>query len=71
MPALEDTCTQLVALPGMGSVRTFQRKDLQGVRILPVTGFEHYLIFYAVAGKSMKIIRVLHAARDFPTIFKE
>jgi toxin ParE1/3/4 len=71
VPALEDTCTQLVALPGMGSVRTFQRKDLQGVRIMPVTGFESSLIFYAAAGKSIKVIRVLHAARDFPTIFTE
>jgi toxin ParE1/3/4 len=69
LPALEKTCTQLVALPGMGSVRAVQRKDLQGVRILPVTGFEHYLIFYIAAGTSIKVIRILHAARDFPTIF--
>jgi toxin ParE1/3/4 len=69
VPALEATCRQLVALPNMGSARTFQRKDLKGTRILPVTGFEHYLIFYTVAGRSMKVIRVLHAARDFPTIF--
>jgi plasmid stabilization system protein ParE len=46
VPALETTCEQLVALPGMGSTRTFRRKDLKSVRILPVTGFEHYLIFY-------------------------
>ncbi len=71
LPALEETCTQLAALPGMGSVRTFQRKDLKGTRILPVTGFENYLIFYAAAGKSITVLRILHAARDFPTIFKE
>src|SRR6266446_10318512 len=69
VPALEATCTQIVALPGMGSARTFQRKDLQDVRILPVTGFENYLIFYAAAGRSIKVLRILHAARDFPTIF--
>jgi toxin ParE1/3/4 len=69
VPALEATCAQLVALPGMGSSRTFQRKDLQGVRIMPVTGFESYLIFYTASGKSMKVIRVLHTARDFPTLF--
>ena len=69
VPALEETCTQLVALPGLGSARTFQRKDLQGVRILPVTGFEHYLIFYTAVQKNVKVVRVLHAARDFPTIF--
>ena len=69
VPALEEACTQLVALPGMGSARTFQRKDLQDVRLLPVTGFENYLIFYAAAGKSIEVLRILHAARDFPTIF--
>jgi toxin ParE1/3/4 len=69
MPALEETCTQLVRLPGMGSIRPFRHLDLKGVRMLPVTGFEHYLIFYSVVSKRIKVIRVLHAARDFPTIF--
>ena len=69
MPALEATCEQVIALPGMGSARTFQRKDLQGVRIVPVTEFEHYLIFYTAVRKHVKVLRVLHAARDFPTLF--
>jgi len=29
----------------MSSARTFQRKDLKDVRILPVTGFEYYLVY--------------------------
>jgi len=53
----------------MGSARMFQRTDLKGVRMLPVTGFERYLIFYAGAGERMHVLRILHAARDFPTIF--
>ena len=69
VPALEATCTQLVALPRLGSVRNVGHKDLKGVRIVPVTGFEHYLIFYTTTGKNLKVLRVLHAARDFPTIF--
>ena len=69
VPALEETYEQLVALPGMGSIRNFGRKDLKGVRMLPVTGFEQYLLFYAAAGTSLKVIRILHAAHDFPTIF--
>jgi plasmid stabilization system protein ParE len=54
----------------MGSVRNFVRKDLQGVRMAPVTRFERYLLFYRAAGSSIKVIRVLHAARDFPTLFQ-
>ena len=71
VPALEATCEQLVVLPRIGSARTCARTDLKGVRMVPVTGFEHYLIFYTVVRKSIKVIRVLHAARDFPTICKE
>ena len=70
VPALEQTHAQLEALPGMGSVRQFRRKDLEGVRIIPITGFEHYLLFYTAAGTSIKVLRILHAARDFPTIFE-
>jgi toxin ParE1/3/4 len=69
VPALEATCMQIAALPSMGSSRTFQRTDLHGVRMMPVTGFEHYLIFYSTLLKRITVIRVLHAARDFPTIF--
>ena len=70
VPALEATCEQLLSLPSLGSVRQFRREDLNGVRILPVTGFERYLIFYAPTGKSIHVIRVLHGARDFPSIFE-
>jgi toxin ParE1/3/4 len=70
VPALEETFAQLEALPGMGSVRNFVQADLQGVRMLPVTGFEHYLLFYIPAGTSVKVIRILHAARDFPKLFE-
>jgi len=70
VPALEETCTQLLALPGLGSARSFQRADLTGVRVMPVTGFENYLIFYTAIQKQVKVVRVLHAARDFPTIFQ-
>jgi toxin ParE1/3/4 len=70
VPALEHTHAQLVALPGMGSVRHFGRTDLQGVRIIPVSGFEHYLLFYTALGTHVRVLRILHAARDFPTIFE-
>ena len=69
VPALEATCAKLVALPGLGSVRTFRSTDLTEVRILPVTDFEHYLIFYTAVQKNVKVLRMLHAARDFPSIF--
>jgi toxin ParE1/3/4 len=70
VPALEATYAELVALPGMGSVRHVRRKDLQGLRMMPITGFEHYLMFYMSTRKHVKVLRILHAARDYPTIFQ-
>jgi len=70
VPAVEETCVQLVALPGLGSVRHFRQESLQGVRMIPVTGFEHYLLFYTALPTTVKVLRILHAARDFPTIFR-
>jgi plasmid stabilization system protein ParE len=49
--------------------RTFRRTDLKGVRMMPVTGFEHSRIFYTAVRKTVKVLRVLHAARDYPSIF--
>jgi len=69
VPTLEATVAQLVALPGMGSVRQFRRTDLKGVRMIPVTGFEHYLLFYSTTGTRVKVLRILHTARDFPPLF--
>ena len=69
VPALEDTCTQLLALPGLGSARSFQSAEIKDVRQMAVTGFENYLIFYSATKRSITVLRILHAARDFPTIF--
>ena len=56
VPALEETFAQLEALPGLGSVRHFGRTDLQGVRIIPVTGFAHYLLFYRLCDSNRTIL---------------
>jgi toxin ParE1/3/4 len=68
VPALAATYAQLVVLPGMGSVRNFVRKEIKGVRAMLVTGFENSLIFYTALWKHVKVLRILHAARDFPAI---
>ena len=70
VPALEETYAQLEALPGMGSVRHFGRKDLQGVRIIPDTGFESYLIFYMPRKDGIAIERVIHASQDYQRLIE-
>jgi len=46
------------------------QEGLQGVRVMPVTGFEHYLIFYSTTRTHVSVLRILHAACDFPSIFE-
>ncbi len=59
-----DRMMQLVAAnPFAGAVRKFDSTDLSDVRLLVVSGFERYNIYYTVSSEHIEIIRVLHSAR--------
>ena len=45
--------------------------ELDGLRMLRIPKFEKYLVFYRPVPEGTEIIRVLHAARDIPSIFGE
>ena len=55
-------------MPGIGAAMCFRHPRLAGVRMLPVRGFEHHLIFYRPTGDGIELIRVYHAARDVDAI---
>jgi toxin ParE1/3/4 len=44
---------------------------LAGMRRVPVTGFEYYLIFYLPHEGGIDVIRVLHGARDLDSLFDQ
>jgi len=69
LDAAEAAFAQLAALPSLGQAVPFQSTLAQGMRVWRVEGFERYLIFYRLAESSLEVVRVLHVARDFPTIF--
>lgn len=69
--AVESTCELLVTMPEMGSPRTFNNPELEGLRMWPMKKFEKYLIFYRSTPEGIEIVRVLHGARDIPAIFEE
>lgn len=50
--------------PGIGRVRRFQHPMLRGARSLAVRGFPNYLIFYKPIDAGIRIIRIIHGARD-------
>jgi toxin ParE1/3/4 len=69
--ALERIREMLADLPEIGSIRSFNNKELAGLRMLRIPKFEKYLIFYRPVPEGTEIIRVLHAARDIPSLFGE
>ena len=44
---------------------------LEGLRMWLVSGFENYLVFYIERTHFIDIVRVLHAARDIPSMLRE
>ena len=67
--ALQHVCELLVELPEAGSARTFRNPEMKGVRMLPVRKFNNYLIFYRSAPGGLEIVRIVHGARDLPSLF--
>lgn len=62
---------QLSEMPGIGSPREFKNPRLSGVRVWPVPGFRKHLIFYQATDEGIRVLRVLHAARDIPGLLEE
>ena len=63
------TVQTLVRSPYLGERCTFRNPKTKGMRIWQVSGFSNYLIFYRLQDEKLEILRVLHGARDYATIF--
>jgi toxin ParE1/3/4 len=68
--AVDAAYQRLAAMPGMGAIREYGNPKLKGMRMWPVPGFEKHLIFYHASETELRIIRVLHGARDIARIFQ-
>ena len=66
LQAVERTCSSVSQMPGIGSLRYADIPLVHGVRVIKITGFEHYLLFYLEHEASIDVIRLLHGARDIP-----
>ncbi len=66
--AADAAMRSLGAKPERGTLYRTQNPKLKGLRRLAVPGFKNYLIFYYNRPNKVEIVRVLHAARDLPTI---
>jgi plasmid stabilization system protein ParE len=61
----------LAANPHAGAQRDFESPELSNVRMWRIRNFEKYLIFYVPTGKAIKILHIIHSARDYNRIFED
>jgi plasmid stabilization system protein ParE len=71
LDAVATTFDHIARMPGMGSARNYRNPRLAGLRMIPVSGFETFLIFYIFTTRTVDIVRVLHTARNIGKIFAE
>lgn len=67
--AVATTFDHIARTPGMGSTRNYRNPRLAGMRMIPVSGFEKFLVFYLPTPRTIDIVRVLHAARNVGRVF--
>jgi toxin ParE1/3/4 len=67
--SVEHTAEFLTSWPEMGEFYHFRSPRVIGLRVWQVRGFPNHLIFYRVVNDGIEIVRVLHAARDYDSIF--
>jgi len=67
--AVEATLGLIADNPAIGALRMHDRKGLLGLRAFPVQDFDKHIVFYRRTERGIEVLRVLHGARDLPTIF--
>ena len=66
--AVIETCRSAARLPAMGHRRDEVRNP--DVRFLAVVGYPKYSIAYLVNSEPLRVLRVVHGARDVPRLFR-
>jgi toxin ParE1/3/4 len=67
--ALDAAYHRLAEMPGIGVSREYNNPKLRDVRMWPIPGFPKYLIFYNATATELRVLRVLHGARDLERLF--
>jgi toxin ParE1/3/4 len=68
--AIVQQSLQLGSTPGKGMALKEPRGEQEiGVRLWPVSGYRNYLVLYRVEPERIRVLRILHAARDWTRFF--
>jgi toxin ParE1/3/4 len=71
LAACDETFTFLANNKNVGATRTFRDSSLKDVRMWRVNSFEKYLVFYQPLSDGIKILHVVHSARNYNLLFED
>jgi toxin ParE1/3/4 len=63
------TFENLAELPRIGTPLHLSNPALENMRKWRISGFENYLVFYLPRADGVSVVRILHAARDWRSLF--
>ena len=66
--AVENAESLLAETPYLGAARRFRDRNLENVRMWPISEFDEYLLFYQPIKNGIRLIRLLHAKEDYRRI---
>jgi toxin ParE1/3/4 len=69
--AIGDTFELLAQEPDVGVLYRTANPKLHGVKMMPVTRYRNYLVFYRIAADHVRILYVVHGARNLVHFFAE
>jgi len=67
--ALDGAFELLAEFPGVGVSRDYDNPKLRGMRMWPIPDFPNYLIFFQADNSELRVLRILHGARDIQSLF--
>ena len=65
------TLTELSDFPEIGPSYPLAPAHLDGLRYWHVPRFERWLVFYLPGPETIDVVRVLHSARDIPSVLAD
>ena len=68
--AAAETFERLSFMPNIGRQEHFKITGLIGMRMIPLSRFPNYLVFYRTTETELRILRLLHGARDLERLWQ-
>ncbi len=70
LDAVEATFSQIMEQPECDVPYPTRNPQMKAVRMLPVSGFNNYLVFYRIEGDAVRVLYVVHGARHLLRLFQ-